>query len=181
MKRSIMYIALAALLLALCAWGAVLYGASEIRHLASKRAEQAIAAGREFDRTAYAQRIAALAADTEGDRMRLGELLQADIVTIIDIIEAAGKSARVTVRVSDALPAGGAEALPGGGELQAVEFIVQTTGTFSSLMQAATLFEQLPLPSSVQQIELERSTGEQSTVPWRMTTRIRVLTTALSS
>jgi len=180
MGPRITYIAALLSFLALCAWGIVGYASFEIHRVAKERAERARIAEQEGNRAAYSQRISVLAAETETDRARLKGLVDKDVVSIIEAIEAAGRSARVSARVSDAVPAGGAEEIPGGGEMQAVEFIVQATGSFASLMQAAALFEKIPLAASLQQIEFERNASDQGP-PWRMTARIQVLTTALPS
>lgn len=182
MKSRDTYLAWFALLLAILLWGAVLYTAMAIRTEAIASADSAARSETQVDKAAYTQRIAALATDTAQERAALDTLVQSDIVSIIDIIEAAGKTARVQATVSDALPEGGAQEMPGGSQLQVVSFIVQAQGSFSSLMRAISLFEHLPLPSSVGQVELQYlSTTDSRAQPWRMTVRIRVLTTAASS
>jgi hypothetical protein len=66
--------------------------------------------------------------------------------------------------------------------LQAVAFVVQAQGSFSSLMKLVALFEHLPLVSSVGEIDLERTAAaNQKAGLWHLTARIRVLTTAISS
>jgi hypothetical protein len=183
MKTSISIIGWVALAFALCVWGAVGYAALSIQDQASMSASNAASSAQQVDKIAYAQRISALAADTQVERNQLDTLVGSGVVSIVNVIEAAGTSAHVNAQVSDAIPEGAAVGLPGGAQLQAVGFVVQAQGGFTALMQAVTLFEALPLPSSVEQVELQQATATDphAALLWNMTVRIRVLTTAVSS
>ena len=182
MRNRITYIAWFSLLAALGLWGAVLYAAFWIQGQAAESAHSAAQSAQQLDRLAYTQRLSALASDTKDARLQLERLVQPDAVTIVNTIESAGKSARVNATVSDAISEGASQQLPGGASLQAVAFIVQAQGAFLDMMKLAGLFEQLPLMSVVEQLNIERSTGGDTAKAssWRMTARIRVLTTAIS-
>ncbi|MFA7309437.1 MAG: hypothetical protein WC050_00880 [Candidatus Paceibacterota bacterium] len=171
------------LALALVVWSGVIYGGMVILAEAASRAESASTAEQQSDRLAYAQRLSALAVDTKAQRERLDTLTHADIVTAVNIIEAAGKDLGVSVHVSNAIPvADGSQSLPGGVQLQAIVFIVEATGSYASLTRLVSAFERLSLPSTVDQVELEyNKNADTKAVSWRLSARIRVLTTAVSS
>lgn len=173
------YIAWLFLFFSLLAWVAVVYAAFSIRGEAASSASTAESADQQLDRLAYTQRLSSLVATTADERALLDSFAQLDVVSIVKTMEAAGKSMHVNVQVNDAQPEIGAQALPGGGNLQPVGFVVEARGTFSSLMRVTALFEHLPLVSSVEQVELEYlGTSGAGVLPWHLTLRVRVYTTA---
>ncbi len=179
MKTSIQFIAIGLTVAAMLAWAGVIYAGRYILSEASARASTAVTAEQELDRVAYAQRLKSLAADTQADRDRLHALTHANIVSIVNTIEAASREIGVNAQVNNALPVGQSEILPGGVPLETIVFVVEAQGTFAQLMRAAALFEHLSLPSSVEQLELERSVNAATgAASWRLMARIRVLTTS---
>ncbi|MEK7601166.1 MAG: hypothetical protein AAB480_01370 [Patescibacteria group bacterium] len=182
MKTRSTYIGWLSLCVAFGLWGAVIYAALSIQTQARVSATNVAQSEQQIDRAARMLRLSGLVADTKDERARLDSLIQSDVVSIVDTIEAAGAAARVKATVSDALPQGVSRELPGGEPLQTVAFVVQAQGSFSSLMKLVALFEHLPLVSSVEEIDLEQSAGANpKTATWHLTARIRVLTTAISS
>ena len=182
MKTRNAYIGWLSLGLALGLWGAVLYVALFIQTQAQLSATSVAQSERQIDRAARMLRLSGIISDTKDERARLDGLVQSDVVSVVDIIEAAGVSANVNATVSDALPEGVFSELPGGPPLQTVAFVVQAQGSFSSLMKLVELFEHLPLVSSVGEIDLERTAAANPKLAtWHLTARIRVLTTAISS
>jgi len=178
MRTKIHIIAWTLVALAFCAWGAVWYVGTLIVSEATARAVNAATAEQQLDRLAYAQRLDSLAADTKAERDRLASLTHADVISIINIIESVGKG----THVSDALPIGSPQMLPGNVPLQSIQFVVGAQGSFASLMRTVEALEHLPLPASIDQIELQRDAGSASkSVTWRLTARIRVITTAAVS
>lgn len=176
------YISYAALTLAIFAWTAVFYEGTQLTNEAADRAATAATVEQLAEKRAYAARLNALAADTKDERAQIERIVQTDVVTIANTIEAMGKSAGVSAQVSDALPENGGVDLPGGGKIQPIAFIVQASGSFQSLMRLASLYEHISLPSQVQQLDIEKSGGADPKAPaWRMTIRIRVFTSATIS
>jgi hypothetical protein len=159
----------------------VLYAAFSIQTQALSSATEVAQSQQQLDRIAYVQRLSALASDTKDERATLESLVQPDVVSIVNTIEAAGQSAHISATVSDALPEGPLQQLPGGESLQAVAFVVQAHGTFPEMMKLGALFEKLPLASSVEQFDLEHTSAGDQTVSWSLTARIRVMTTSVSS
>jgi hypothetical protein len=178
MDRSIQLIAYGLFIIALITWGSVYVAASRIRENAVALSASASNAQAQADRIAYQKRLSAIARDTEEERAALDALLAPDIVSMVKMIESAGKPLRLTVTVNDA-QASGAVDLPGGAPLRTVTFLVESQGPYASLMRLETLFENLPLASTVDELELQ-SLQDQAT-PWHLTARIRVYTTAAIS
>ncbi len=176
------YIGWLSLGLAFGLWGAVIYTAFSIQTQAQTSATSVAQSEQQIDKAARTLRLSGIVSDTKDERVRLDGLIQSDVVSVVNIIEAAGAAAYVSATVSDALPEGVARELPGGPPLQAVAFVVQAQGSFSSLMKLVALFEHLPLVSSVVELDLERNAATNPKVAsWHLTARIRVLTTAISS
>lgn len=178
--RTLSLSAYSLLAIAVIAWGAVFFESSWLLGSASDRAQSAASSEQMSEKLAYAARLSALAADTKDERAQVEAMVRGDVVAIANTLEAVGKNAGVGAKVSDALPENGATALPGGGAVQPIAFIVQTQGTFQALMRAAALYERLALPSQIEQLDMEKSgSGDAKSAPWRMTLRIRVLTSAI--
>ena len=125
-------------------------------------------------------RIQALARSTKNERTALDNLTNNDFLSIANIIEAVGKDSGVEINIVSVLPATGAQKQAKKSALNDVDFLVETEGTFAALIETASLFENLPLISSVQNLELERflvsGSGKKEETRWRLSARIRVLT-----
>jgi hypothetical protein len=165
---------------AVCAWGGVVLGSQLIVRIAQERAADMKDALTKANQEALNQKVRALAATTEKDRASLESLLKTELVYMINTIEAAGATARVQSKVSDA-SLSGTQPIPQSDPIRSVVFSVQAQGTYTQIMHAAKLYETLPLLSSVEQVELERvQSAEQKTPLWNMLVRIRVQTTSSS-
>jgi hypothetical protein len=162
------------LALALALWGGVAYAAGAVSKRAEARGAEIIAAARELESAAETQRLKNLVETTQASREEVQRVAGSDIVSIADTIELAGRRAGVTVQVDDAIADTSPIALAGAAK--PLVFVVRTEGTFSQVMHATRLFERLPLPSSVQQVEFERSIADNT---WRMAARIQVFTSAV--
>ena len=178
MSKGITFTAWILLLIAMSAWAAVGFGAYMMIQVADNRASDVQQALTQANQRAINERINTLAQNTSEDRATLATMLATELVTIIDTIEATGKAAGVESKVSDASLSGTTN-IPGGEPVRSVVFSVQSAGTFTQIMHAAQLYEEMPLLSSVEQIELQRlSTTDPKARPWVMTVRIKVLTSS---
>jgi len=177
MKRTI-YLSYLLAAIALLAWALVIYAGFAIDSTALGEAQTIAAQQQQSDQAGYQDRIHSLAAQTTLQRLQLGTLTSTDVVTIVTLLETTGKS--VGAKVSTALPEGGSVTLPGGGVLQPIAFVVDASGSFSSLMHALALYETLPIPSQVEQVDLEyvTTTPGASAGSWHLTAHVRVLTSA---
>ncbi|MDO8562045.1 MAG: hypothetical protein Q7S05_04460 [bacterium] len=186
--RSITFIAFAAAAAAAIAWGAFAMFAIDVLGKESDRSIRAVDAETISERESAAMRLHTLARDTKSDRDQLDILMQAEILGVVNIIENVGKSTGVIVTISGATPEteprksgqqAGAVTRPFG----TISFLVEAEGTFSSLMHTALLFENLPILSSVQNLELERisvlgSSPKTKKQLWRLSARIQVVSAA---
>lgn len=179
MNRSIPYLSWFALALALLAWAGVVYGDFWIQKTAKERGANALNADQMAAQSAYASRLKALVQETKVERGNLENISHADLVSVANAIEAAGKSAGVSAKVSTAIPSGNAIEIPGGSSLQGLAFIVQAEGSFAGLMQLVRVLEKFPGFSTVEQFDFERVPSlERSAQPWRTTLRMKILTTS---
>lgn len=118
---------------------------------------------------------------TAQERASLEGALHTDILSIAGLISAVGKDAGVNLQVSDAL----SETAPAGkgsiSTIQAIGFTIKGDGSFAKLIDAATLLQALPIPASIEQLDIVRTSADANThsaPSWHMDARIRVLTTA---
>lgn len=179
MNRSIQIFAYIVFAFALTFAVGVYFASSSVRQSAVALSATALNAQAQQDRLAYQKRISALAKDTQEERAAIESLVSFDIVSIVNKIEAAGKPLGLTVTVNDAQASGAQQDLANGDSLRAVTFLVQSEGSYASLMKLETLFENLPLASSVESVELQKLQDPKT--PWHLTARIRVYTTAAIS
>ncbi len=166
------------LTIAFIAWGLVGLFAWTINVDEGERLAHAGNEQRAVVTNAASIRMRALAQETAKDGAILKELLNADIVSAVYMIEGVGKTAGVAVKLGDAIPEN--TPAPDGENLKAVGFIVAADGKFPALMHAARLFETLPIPSRVTRLDIERTpqpSGKASGL-WHMNVYIRILTTS---
>ncbi len=166
---------------AVIAWGAFAMFAwnilSQEREIQSREMDTEALGARE----SAALRLHALARDTKKARTELDDLTRSEVLTVADIIEGVGKSAGLKVKIGGATSESSVEKSDGVPSLRAINFQVDAEGAFSAVMHAAALFENLPVLSSVENLELARvDSGENSakTKPplWRLSARIQVIT-----
>ncbi len=163
--------------LAILSWGAVVFAANLIETTAVQRSNDSIAALTKANQAALNKRVQALAESTKDKRAELSAIAGADVVPIIDLIDAAGKSAAIQATVSDAAVTGTQQLDKSGDTLRAVVFNVQGSGTFVQVMHAAELYEKLPLLSSIDQMDIEKvQSSDPKLPPWHISVRIRVQT-----
>ena len=184
--RNIGILALAASAAAIAAWAAVFMYAAWISAQLDALKSQTADVQSVSERDIVSIKVHALARDTKNLREQLDGLTHSDVIGIADTLDSIGKIAGVTLRIGSAAqePAekkkGAADSAPA---LHAVSFVVDAVGTFSSLMHAAALLENLPLLSSVQSMEFENlsslnDSGSAKSTAWHLTARIRAVTAA---
>ncbi len=165
------------LALALASWASVGYAAHLISETATQRSNDTRLALTKANQVALNQRVEALAENTKEKRKQLETIAGADVVSVIDIIDAAGKSAGIEAKVSDAAVASSLQLGKTTDTLRGLVFNVQGSGTFAEVMHAAALYEKLPLLSSIDQIDIEKQPSPDPKLPpWHINARIRVQT-----
>ena len=176
MTRKLLIVSWILLALAIAAWMMVGYSAYAIVFAADARAKNAKIALTKANQTALNQRVAALAQSTKESREELSGIINTDLVNIINTIESVGASVGIRTKVSDAAPSGDV-VVSKTENLRGITFSVQTEGTFAQLMHAVHLYENLPLLSVIDNLEIERiqQSGGRS-APWAMVIRVKVFT-----
>lgn len=167
-------IALAVALAAWCAVGFLFFDASS--RLAAS-AQSLSSADAQSAQNVNATQVEALASETAADRAALQGDLAPDVVGIADQIQAAGQAAGTQTTIGSASVAD-VSGLPSG--VTALEFVVQSDGSFAQVLRAAQLFETLPLSSSVINLDFEEAPGGTTlrSGQWQLTTQLEILTTA---
>jgi hypothetical protein len=178
MSNTVKIISWIMLVIALASWAGVGYAAHVIKATAIKRANDTKLAQTKANQAVLNQKVEALAESTKEKRDQLSAIAGADVVSIIDVIDAAGKTAGIEARVSDASVAGQQQLGKTGDTLRGVAFNVQGTGTFVQVMHAAELYEKLPILSSIDSIDIEKVQGSDPKTAnlWHISARIRVQT-----
>lgn len=177
MNSFLSYGSWALLATAIASWALVVYAGMYVLDQALVRAESITSSEQQMSRVAHNERMKALATETADERKRLEDLAATDITSIVTTLERVGPAAQVSVQISDASVEGSGTHIVDGVRLHAVAFIVSAEGSFANVVKAAKLFEQLPLPASLVQVEIAKG-GDITKNTWRMTGRIRVYTTA---
>jgi hypothetical protein len=171
------YLSWGALLIALCACALAGFMVWDISARLVDREANMLLADTQAAQNENAARISALAADTQQGRGELDALLQTDVVGMANTIDAAGHAAGATTQVVAA--SSGTLSAKTPANVNAVEFVVQANGTFGQVYHAAELFEALPIPSSVEELDFQHQ--QSTTGSWQLTARIRALTEATVS
>lgn len=164
------------LILAIASWAGVGYSANWIKSTAQRRANDTRAALTKANQAALNQKVESLAQSTKDKRTELSKIAGADVVVVVDAIDAAGKAAGLEAKVTDAAVSGSQQLGKNGDTLRGVVFTVQAVGSFAQIMHAVSLYEKLPLLSSVDQLDIEKVQGTDAKSQWRMLARIRVMT-----
>ncbi|MDO8521701.1 MAG: hypothetical protein Q7S08_00225 [bacterium] len=185
MKHNTAVFAWTAAVAAVAAWVAVFMYASWISAELDARVSQTADVQSVSERAIAAIRLHALARDTQIERAQLDNLTHSDVIGVANTIDSIGKIAGVALKIGGATPesSGQKKGANGTPALHAISFVVEASGTFSSLMHAAALLETLPSLSSVQSMEFEHvalsgDSKSSKSSSWRLTARIRMLTTA---
>lgn len=168
---------------ALVAWGLVLMFAWTISSQASEHSLLAGDSEAVLAREIASLRLHALARDTKEAREQLDLLATSEIVEIADIIERVGLATGAKVKISGANPEPAQQPNAKNPPLHAINFLVETEGSFSTLMHTVALLEALPVLSSIQNLEFERvqnsgGSAKDKSALWRLNANVKVMTTA---
>jgi len=175
MKRTNIYLAVTLLLLALLAWGAVVYfnfaiSGAQAQYEADTQTSQQSSTEQSSSVSTHA-----VAQDTAVARAQLDALLAPDVSSIANTLRGIGSTTGVSVKLGGALPEDAPTTPTVGVTIQAVAFSLEADGSFPALMRTEALIETLPLPSSVERFDIQHAAGADT---WHMSVSIRVLTTS---
>jgi hypothetical protein len=173
---SLTSVSLLVLVLAVAAWVGVWFMFSDISGRLNSQTQLLSRAAVKNAQQQNAVETTALAADTAAERASLDGEVATDVVGIANQIQNAGKAAGVTTDIGSASTNGATNMTSSTTELV---FVVQSAGTFAQVWRAAQLFETLPLPSSVQELDFSQSPSDagKSSI-WQLTAHIEVLTSS---
>ena len=132
---------------------------------------------------ATAEYVHGVVRDAAGDADELNKILQIDPVAFVKKVQAAGRETGVDIRISSVFPENVSlrtkpkDAPP----IYAFGFTVESEGSFASLIRVLRVLETLPAPASIGQIDFDHVGATERagvpTGPWKITVRVRVLTT----
>ena len=180
----ITYLSWGALFAGFLAWGCVVWFALIIADADTARASSQNSAQQTSAKQTSDLRTHSLALETSNARAQIEAVAGADVVSIVDTINAVGADAGVRIKIGQALSAPGTK---GDTLLRTVSFIVEVEGDFASVMQAASLLQTLPIPSAVDQLDfgyvpdISGASTSGTRAPWRLGAHMRFFTTADTS
>jgi len=121
-------------------------------------------------RSSHALVLQALARDTASARSVLESAYDVDVVSAIRVVESTGRDAGVAISVesilSEEFPLAKGQSRP----IPAMVLIVRGAGTFERVFRTLSLFENIPLVSILDSVQLDkREDGN-----WNITARIRI-------
>ncbi|MDB5237962.1 MAG: hypothetical protein JWM46_232 [Candidatus Kaiserbacteria bacterium] len=178
MKINIHIIAAACVLIACFAWYGIWYIGNDLLDQALARASTASSAQAQSDRVAYTKRIGALVADTTNDRAALEGASGMSIVSIATLIESVGTKTGIVVKVDSAQSQGSSAAA---GTLNDFAVVAEADGSFAQIIRTLQELESLPLPSTVDQIEIMQNGGAGGADHgWHLNIRLSAFTSASS-
>jgi hypothetical protein len=175
MRRSLTLLSIVAFVLALAVWAGVWFLYTDVSNRLSDRANALFDQNLQSTQRASAIAQHALVSDTAAQRTQLDAAVATDVVGIAGDINAAGKAAGTQTTIGSASVVASSQAAA----VNELEFMVQSTGSFQQVWLAAELFQTLPVPSTVTEIDLEElpTSGKQAP-QWQLTADIDVLTSA---
>jgi hypothetical protein len=182
-KSTSIYVAYGALAATACVWIGVGFFANHIQNKRIAYTARMAEAAQQANVAADAAKLRILANNNIERASKLDAIMSSDVPMIVETIKSVGTAAGVSIKISGALPTTVPKNQKG---VQAVAFILESTGSFSAMMRALALFESLPLPSSIEIVDLSREGqggGASSRTPpsWHLNLKLRVITTATVS
>ncbi|MBI2030344.1 hypothetical protein HYT05_01865 [Candidatus Kaiserbacteria bacterium] len=182
-KPTSTYVAYGALAVTVCIWVGVGFFANHIQDKRIAYTARTAEAAKQANVAVDAAKLRILANNNIERASKLDTIMSSDVPMIVDVIKSVGTAAGVPIKISGALPTSVPKNQKG---VQAVAFILESSGSFSSMMRVLALFESLPLPSSIEIIDLSREGqgGGASSRPlqtWHLNLKLRVITTATVS
>ena len=170
--RPIVYLSWASLIASIALLFFVYVQADTIHQAAEARATTLAEQEQQSDRSAHAERVATILAETEAERAMIDQFARFDVVGAVELLEQAGESAGVSVKVTGAnTETSGAEA----DSLQPIAFTIHASGSYAALMHALELYERVPVALQIDQLDIERDRGLANGRTWNLTLRVRML------
>ena len=167
------------LFLAILAWAGVGFFITTVQSALGDRSAHVQQLQQQSDQSSQVSYLHSLVTDTAPKRAKLDALANVDPASLADTINSAGKAAGINIQISSASQ-GTVLSADGKTTSQALTFLATTQGSYAAVMYALQLLETLPLPSTIQTIQMMRSPsvpGAPAADPtWQMNAQIRILT-----
>ncbi len=177
-NNRIIYISWIVLTLAVLAWCEVGYFVYTVALQQSAYVAMLSVLGNTSAQQKHADTIAALADATASSRSSLQSFMQVDPVALAGLIQSGASAIGTPIQLGNAIP----QTLSSKVGLSAFTFTGQAQGAFPSVMRAAEMLEQLPVPASVQAMNISLTpaqTGQASS--WQLQVQMRVFTSSVIS
>ncbi|OGG77853.1 hypothetical protein A3B35_02330 [Candidatus Kaiserbacteria bacterium RIFCSPLOWO2_01_FULL_54_24] len=175
------YLPLITALVAIALWTGVGYLAWTIYSQEFLSAEKIADLDQESVRQAAALRLHALVRDTKEERTKLEDIARVDIIAMLESVEQIGRDVGIPIEIGQAISTSDPDS---GKRVRSVGFVVEGEGSFAKVMHAAALFEALPKPSFVDDLQFEMipasSAGAKKPAAslWHLVVRMRFISTA---
>jgi len=159
-------------------WSGVGYFAWAISSAEAGGLSQIVSMEQESAEYTAVLRQRAVARETKEARATLENIADADVVQMLETIEAVAEETRIPIQVGQGLSVSTSGSVS---PVRSVSFIVEAQGTFAQVVHTAALLESLPAPASFGELQLERlssASGGSGQNTWRMVARVRIFTTA---
>lgn len=172
--KSLTYSSLVFFVIALAAWVLTGFLFFDVSARLASREQLFASESTDAAQAKSAIQIETIATDTAAQRASLQQFIGNDVVSIANDIDAAGTAAGAKTTIGSASTAN-VSGLPSG--VTALNFVVQSTGSFSQVWRTAQLLQTLPLPSRVEEFDFTQiPSSDQKANSWELTTNIDVLT-----
>lgn len=159
-----------ALIVAVVLWVLVAYLVQSIEQQKNNYAVLISEIEKETQLMAQASRLRGLMNDTKDSRAALSGFVSADVIGLVDTVEAVGKTIGVELQISNVQPEAQKKGTLAGAPVP-VNFVVQANGSFAQMTRLVELLNVFPIPGTIQQLELTHPGSM-----WHLTARVRVLT-----
>ena len=167
-------------LLAMLMWAGVAYFATYIQGERAAYVHDIQSVSEKGQQAATDARLHVIATSNAENAVLLDQILSPDVPTMIAAIKSIGVTANVPIEISEAAPGSVPKNQK---DIHAVTFVIESQGSFSSMMQVLSLFESIPLASSVEFVSLTYGDAKSSSAAgaassWQLNVKLRVITTA---
>ena len=171
-------------LLAVLAWAGVGLFAYEIGALEDARTADTQSSRQSSQQSVQASYLHGVVTSTVEQRAQLDTVITIDPASLANMIATAGTSAGVDLTISNT-SAETVSSVGGKTNAQGFSFLATSQGSFASVMYAAELLETLPIPSTVQGINLTHGSGSPGSPgdssAWQVNAQVQILSVSNTS
>lgn len=164
-------------------WAGTIYFVVVLLQMEGERAKYAAEAAEANLQQGQAAQLRVLARETQQVRSTLDKISNIDVLSAVNLIESIG-TPNTSVRVESAQAVKTATKA-GSNQMNVVDLYARTEGSFSYVMKVIQALENIPLPATIQQVDLSRSpvdsNAKTKNEAWQLNVRLRFYTTSTLS